>query len=162
MRILGIDPSIRQTGYGIIDADNNRFTLVDCGTITTSANDSMGTRLAALYDDIKHLIETMKPDEMSIEEAFYGANVKTAMVLGQARGVALLCAAQHGLPIGEYAPRKVKLAATGNGGATKEQVQYMVQQQLNLAAPPEPLDASDALAIAMCHHQQLRLAGAAQ
>ena len=157
MRILGIDPSIRRTGYGIIEAVDNRLLLVDCGTIRPPVKADMGQRLAVLYDDLSELIRATAPDEMAIEEAFYGVNVKSALVLGQARGAALLCAAHFGLPIGEYAPRKVKLAATGYGNATKEQVQAMVQTLLALAEPPEPLDASDALAIAICHQQQLVL-----
>ena len=162
MRVLGIDPSIRRTGYGIIDFGNDSMALVDYGTITPPAGLAMGERLAAIFDDVLELITTHQPDEMAIEDAFYGVNVKSAFILGQARGAVLLCAAQHHVPIGEYAPRKVKLAATGNGNASKEQVQHMVQRQLNLADLPEPHDASDALAVALCHHQQLRLIKADQ
>ena len=158
MRILGVDPSIRRTGYGIIEVAENRLLLVACGTIRPPVKADMGQRLAVLYDDLSELIRAAAPDEMAIEEAFYGVNVKSVLVLGQARGAAMLCAARHGLPIAEYAPRKVKMAATGNGNATKEQVQAMVQSLLALHQPPEPLDASDALAIAICHQQQLNLA----
>ena len=160
MRVLGIDPSIRRTGYGIIDFAGDKLALVDHGTISPPTDADMAVRLAVLYDDVMELIKTHQPDEMAIEEAFYGVNVKSAFILGQARGAAMLCGAHHHLPIGEYAPRKIKLAATGNGNASKEQVQFMVQQQLNLSDPPQPHDAADALAVAICHYRQLRLAEA--
>ncbi len=159
MRILGIDPGIRCTGYGLISVDSREPTLVDFGTIKPPPATPIGRRLSVIYDDIAQLIETGEPDELAIEEAFYGVNVKSALILGQARGVVILCAAHHRLPVGEYAPRKVKLATTGNGAAAKEQVQMMVQRILNMDRPPAPLDASDALAVAICHHQQLRLVG---
>ncbi len=158
MRILGLDPGIRCTGYGVIAVHGREPTLVDYGTITPPSSGAMGQRLSVLYDDLAQLIEMTTPDEFAIEATFYGVNVKSALTLGQARGVALLCAAHHRLPTAEYAPRKVKLATTGNGRATKEQVQYMVQRILNMDHVPEPLDASDALAVALCHHQQSRLA----
>lgn len=156
MRILGIDPGIRCTGYGLISVDSREPTLVDYGTITPPTAASIGRRLSVIYDDIAQLIETGAPDELAIEDTFYGVNVKSALILGQARGAAILCAAHHRLPVGEYAPRKVKLATTGNGAAAKEQVQMMVQRILNMDRPPTPMDASDALAVAICHHQQLR------
>jgi crossover junction endodeoxyribonuclease RuvC len=161
MRILGLDPGIRCTGYGIIAVQAREPTLVDYGIITPPSNAPMGQRLSVLYDDLVQLIKLSKPDELAIEATFYGVNVKSALTLGQARGVALLCAAHHGLPISEYAPRKVKLAATGNGRAGKEQVQFMVQRILNMDHLPEPMDASDALAVALCHHQQYSLRGTA-
>jgi len=160
MRILGLDPGIRCTGYGIIAVHGRQPTLVDYGTITPPVDASMGERLSVLYDDLAQLIDMSKPDEFAIEATFYGVNVKSALILGQARGVALLCAAHHRLPAAEYAPRKVKLATTGNGRAAKEQVRYMVQRILNMDHPPQPMDASDALAVALCHHQQSSLAGA--
>jgi len=159
MRILGLDPGIRCTGYGIIDVQGREPTLVDYGTITPPPTASMGERLSTLYDDLTQLIDMSKPDECAIESTFYGINVKSALTLGQARGVALLCAAHHQLPTVEYAPRKVKLATTGNGRAAKEQVRYMVQRILSIDHLPQPIDASDALAVALCHHQQTFLAG---
>lgn len=160
MRILGLDPGIRCTGYGIIAVHSREPTLVDYGTITPPTDATMGERLSVLYDDLAQLIDMTNPDEFAIEATFYGVNVKSALTLGQARGVAILCAAHHRLPTAEYAPRKVKLATTGNGRATKEQVQYMVQRILGLDHLPKPMDASDALAVALCHQQQRRLAGA--
>ena len=159
MRILGIDPGIRCTGYGIISIENNQPQLVDFGTIKPPPESDMGRRLAVIYDDVAQLIDLTYPDEFAIEETFHGVNSKTALILGQARGAALVSAAHHNLPIGQYAPRKVKLAVTGNGRATKDQVQFMIQRILGMDQPPHPLDASDALAVAICHHQQLRLEG---
>ncbi|UCH11654.1 MAG: crossover junction endodeoxyribonuclease RuvC [Fidelibacterota bacterium] len=160
MRILGLDPGIRCTGYGIIAIHGRNPTLVDYGTITPPVKVSMGERLSVLYDDLAQLIDMNRPDEFAIEATFYGVNVKSALTLGQARGAALLCAAHHNLPASEYAPRKVKLATTGNGRAAKEQVQFMVQRILNMDHLPEPMDASDALAVAICHHQQRSQVGA--
>ena len=156
MRILGIDPGIRRTGYGLIAVPGPEPALVDYGIITPPADSEMSRRLAVIYDDLAQLIERSHPDELAIESTFYGANARSALVLGHAKGVALLCAAHHQLPISEYAPRKVKLAATGNGRASKEQVQYMVQAILHMDHLPDPMDASDALAVAICHQQQLR------
>lgn len=154
MRILGLDPGIRCTGYGLIAIHGRQPTLVDYGTIIPASKTSMGMRLSVLYDDLSQLIEMKGPDEVAIESTFYGMNAKSAMILGQAHGVALLCAARHQLPITEYAPRKVKQAITGNGRATKEQVQFMVRNMLRMDHEPQPADASDALAIALCHHHQ--------
>ncbi|MFC1618420.1 crossover junction endodeoxyribonuclease RuvC [Candidatus Neomarinimicrobiota bacterium] len=158
MRILGLDPGIKCTGYGLIAIHGRQPTLVDYGTITPPSETTMGARLSVLYDDLSQLIEMTRPDEVAIEATFYGMNVKSAMILGQAHGVALLCAAHHKLPMAEYAPRKVKLAITGNGRASKEQVQFMVRQILRMDHEPQPLDASDALAIAICHYQQAPIA----
>lgn len=159
MRILGIDPGIRCTGYGLISIDGGQPHLVDFGTIKPPPAATMGERLAVIYDDLDQLIDMTHPDEFAIEEAFHGVNARSALILGQSRGAALVCAAHHHLPIGQYAPRRVKIATTGSGRATKEQVQYMVQRILGIDQPPTPLDASDALAVAICHHQTLRLEG---
>ena len=159
MRILGIDPGIRCTGYGLISIDSGQPHLVDYGTIKPPPAATMGERLAVIYDDLDQLIDLTHPDEFAIEEAFHGVNARSALILGQSRGAALVCAAHHHLPIGQYAPRRVKIATTGSGRATKEQVQYMVQRILGIDQPPTPLDASDALAVAICHHQTLRLEG---
>jgi crossover junction endodeoxyribonuclease RuvC len=114
MRILGLDPGIRCTGYGIIAVHSRNPTLVDYGTITPPTDVSMGERLSVLYDDLAQLIDMSQPDEFAIEATFYGVNVRSALTLGQAKGAALLCAAHHKLPTTEYAPRKIKLATTGN------------------------------------------------
>ena len=128
MRILGIDPGIRCTGYGLISIDGGQPHLVDYGTIKPPPAATMGERLAVIYDDLDQLIDMTHPDEFAIEEAFHGVNARSALILGQSRGAALVCAAHHHLPIGQYAPRRVKIATTGRGRATKEQVQDMVQR----------------------------------
>lgn len=156
MRIIGIDPGIRCTGYGIITVGKGDPQVVDYGTIKPPVSGSIGDRLAVLYDDLDHLIKKYPVDAFAIEDSFFGVNVRSALVLGHARGAALLCASHNQLQSSEYAPRKVKLAVTGNGRATKEQVQFMVQRILGMEQAPSPLDASDALAVAICHHQQLR------
>lgn len=155
MRILGLDPGIRCTGYGLIAIHGRRPTLVDYGTITPSSDASTGERLSELYNDLSQLMEMTKPDKVAIESTFYGLNAKSAMILGQAYGIAILCAAHQRLPVVEYAPRKVKLALTGNGRASKEQVQFMVRQILKMDHVPQPLDASDALAIALCLYHNI-------
>ena len=157
MRILGIDPGIRRTGYGIIESKGGRLELIDFGTIQPPVDGTMGERLSTIYDDVSELIRTHEPASLAIETSFFGVNAKSAMILGQARAAALLAGAHAKLIIGEYAPRKIKAATTGSGRASKEQVQHMVQGILNMQQLPTPLDASDALAIAICHHQQSTL-----
>ena len=158
MRILGIDPGLRRTGFGIIANDDLKPVVVDYGTISPPTSADLGERLLVVYDDITKIIADYGPDEIAIEDSFYGVNARSALLLGQAKGVALLAVAQRRLRAWEYAPRKVKLATTGNGRATKTQVQYMVQRILGMDHLPKPLDASDALAVAICHEQNLRLA----
>ncbi|MFC1746934.1 crossover junction endodeoxyribonuclease RuvC [Candidatus Neomarinimicrobiota bacterium] len=156
MRIIGIDPGIRSTGYGVIEVTGRYPGLVDYGIMTPPTDAPMAARLGALYQDLAQLIELLNPDDMAIEAAFHGVNAKSTLILGQARGAALVCSAQYKLTCYEYAPRKVKMAVTGNGRATKEQVQSMVQRILNMDQLPAPLDASDALAVALCHQQQFQ------
>ncbi len=138
-------------GTGLVDYENNSFILVDFAVIKPRPSDSLAKRLEFLYSGLMEKIKVFEPDVLSIEEAFYGANARTALVMGHVRGAAMVCGRQAGLPVFEYAARKVKSSITGNGAATKEQVQFMVQRLLGLKAPPTPFDASDALAIALCH-----------
>ena len=152
MRILGIDPGTARLGYGIIDAGDG-YAAVDFGTIETSAKDTMAQRLLQLHQALTHLIATHAPVAMAIEQLFFSRNVTTAIAVGQARGVAMLAAAQAGLPVTEYTPAEVKQAISGYGNADKQQVQFMVQLLLELDAVPHPDDAADALAIALCHGQ---------
>ncbi|MFH2055380.1 MAG: crossover junction endodeoxyribonuclease RuvC [bacterium] len=153
MRILGIDPGLQVTGFGLLEAEGDSITCHECGTITTSAG-AMASRLRTIFLGVRELLERFEPQEVAIEEGFYGRNVKVAMGLGQARGVVLLACALAGLPIVEYSPREVKLSTVGNGAASKEQVSFMITSLLRLAEPPEPLDISDALAVAYCHLQR--------
>lgn len=157
MRILGIDPGLRCTGYGLIDIKGQQSKLIQYGAIRTNADLPFARRLQTVYDDISEVIQEYSPDEFAIEEAFYSKNARTALQLGHVRGVAMLAAMHGGLPVSEYAARKIKMSITGRGSASKEQVQYMVVNLLHLEKPPTPLDASDALACALCHQQQLHL-----
>ena len=152
MRIIGIDPGTARLGFGIIDAGDG-YAAVDYGTIETSAKVAMAQRLLELYEALTHLITTHSPESMAIEQLFFSRNVTTAIAVGQARGVALLAAAQAGIPVTEYTPAEVKQAISGYGNADKQQVQFMVQLLLELDTVPYPDDAADALAVALCHGQ---------
>ena len=152
MRIIGIDPGTARLGFGIIDAGDG-YAAVDYGTIETSAKVAMAQRLLELYEALTHLITTHSPESMAIEQLFFSRNVTTAITVGQARGVALLAAAQAGIPVTEYTPAEVKQAISGYGNADKQQVQFMVQLLLELDTVPYPDDAADALAVALCHGQ---------
>jgi len=150
MIILGIDPGTAVTGYGVIRAVNNTVSWVDAGVIVTNTSMPLHQRLMTIYDGIRGKIEEHSPGRVSIEEAFYGKNVHTTLVLGHARGVAMLAAAQRGCEVAEYSPREIKKAVTGSGNAAKEQVEYMVKMLLKPPAGNMKQDAYDALAVAMC------------
>lgn len=158
MKILGIDPGLVQTGYGIITINNNSPQIVDYGVVKPTVNDGLASRLLTIFEDVSEIISIHKPSIFSIEDVFYGKNAKSALRLGQARGAAMVAAASAGLSIHEYSARKIKQAVTGNGNAHKEQVQFMVKATLKMDKLPKPIDASDALASALCHFQQFRLA----
>ena len=158
MRILGIDPGLVHTGYGIITINNNDPQIVDYGVVKPIVNEELASRLLTIFEDVSEIINMHKPSIFSIEDVFYGKNAKSALRLGQARGAAMVAAASAGLSIHEYSARKIKQAVTGNGNAHKEQVQFMVKATLKMDKLPEPIDASDALATALCHFQQFRLA----
>ncbi len=151
MRILGVDPGYAIVGVGTIDYEGNRFRVVDYGAITTEAGEDMFDRLKAIYDEITKLIEYVKPDVMAIEELFFQNNQKTAINVAQARGVLVLAAKNHAIPVFEYTPLQVKQAVVGYGRAEKKQVQQMTKTILNLSEVPKPDDTADALAIAVCH-----------
>ena len=151
MIILGIDPGIATTGYGVIERNNGRVTALDYGCVLTPKQDTQPARLSQLYTHIGQLLSQVNPDIVAIEKLFFNTNVTTAMNVGQARGVVMLAAEQHNLPIAEYTPLQVKMAVCGYGRAKKPQVQQMVAGLLKLSAPPRPDDAADALAIAVCH-----------
>ena len=157
MNILGIDPGLGTTGYGIISNINNEMELVDFGTIKTSPKDSLSKRLKIIFDDISELIIKYKPSIFSIEEIFYSNNVKSSLLLGHARGVAIAAAATNDIIVYEYSAKKIKQSLTGNGNAHKEQVKFMVKNLLKLQEAPKSHDASDALAIAICYILQNKL-----
>lgn len=151
MRILGIDPGYAILGWGVIDVVGNRFSVVDYGSILTDTKMEMPARLQVLYNGLTELIHKYKPDDASIEQLFFNSNAKTAILVGEARGVAVLACANGNLNIGEYTPLQIKQALVGYGRADKKQVQYMVKTMLNLKSVPKPDDTADALAAAICH-----------
>ena len=153
MLIFGIDPGSRATGYGLIEAEGNRYRCITHGAIRPAGHGKMefARRLYTIYRELDHLIETHRPDVVVVEEVFHAVNAQTALKLGQVRGIALLAAAQYDIPIYEYSPLRVKQAIVGFGRAEKQQIQLMVKTLLNLKEVPQPHDAADALAVALCH-----------
>jgi crossover junction endodeoxyribonuclease RuvC len=158
MRVLGIDPGTAITGYGVVEEKGGELKALAFGAIRTSAKQPLPTRLHAVYRGVKELALEWKPSAAAVEELFFSSNVRTAMSVGQARGVALLALADAGLSVAEYTPLTVKQAVTGYGGADKAQVQEMVRLLLGLAEAPKPDDAADALAVAICHLNSVSLA----
>jgi len=151
MIILGVDPGTAITGYGIIHVEGNRFNPLDYGCIYTEADIGSERRLKIIYEKVCTLQEQYRPDQMAVEELFFNKNIRTALSVGQARGVILLAAALKGIKVSEYTPLQVKQAVVGYGRAHKQQVQQMVKIFLNLKEIPKPDDAADALAVAICH-----------
>jgi crossover junction endodeoxyribonuclease RuvC len=152
MRVMGIDCGTEWTGYGVVDTDRSGELYSVChGAIHLSKRDSLPHRLTIIFNRLLELIDEHHPEVVAIEEVFHAVNSQTALKLGQVRGVALLAAATRKVAIAEYSPLSVKSAVCGYGRADKEQVQFMVTRLLRLAKPPEPTDASDALAVAICH-----------
>ena len=151
MRVFGIDPGSVRTGYGCVDSDGTRHRLVTCGALSVARQTGLPDRLRAIHDGLLDQLRTFKPDCVAIESLFHAHNVKSALVLGHARGVAVLASVEAGVPLIEYSPSEIKMAVTGYGRAEKRQLQQMVQLLLGLDAPPSPHDASDALAVAICH-----------
>ena len=152
MRVIGIDPGTALLGFGVIDVDDQPD-LVDYGAIATASDIAMPSRLLALHAAVSELLDCFHPEVMAIEQLFFARNVTTAISVGQARGVALLAAAQHGVPVVEYTPSQIKQAIAGYGKADKPQMQEMVRLLLGLRDVPHPDDAADALAVALCHGQ---------
>ena len=151
MTILGIDPGIATTGYGVILKEGQNLTALDYGVITTTPNTPPPDRLHHIYEEINRLFDLHHPDILVTERLFFAKNETTAFGVGRTIGVALLAAAQRGVDWIEYTPPQVKQAVVGYGAAEKKQIQYMIQRLLNLANPPKPDDAADALAVAICH-----------
>jgi len=158
MRVIGVDPGSRACGYGVLESANGKIKHLTSGTIIPPQKGSLPERLRAIYKEIVDIIETHSPDCMSIEEVFFAKNAKSALKLGQARGVALLAAANSGMDIYEYAPTSIKLALTGNGRAKKPEVQKMVSYIIGVIEGMSN-DSSDALAIAICHINSTRKIG---
>lgn len=154
--ILGIDPGLATTGYGIIIKKNNNLSVINCGVISTEAKLQFAQRLEKIHQELNKIIKKYKPDVISIEELFFAKNVKTALLVGQARGVVMLTAMRAKVEIYEYTPLQVKQALTGYGRADKNQIQQMVKVLLKLKEIPKPDDAADALAVAICCANSLR------
>jgi crossover junction endodeoxyribonuclease RuvC len=152
MRVLGIDCGGAYTGYGVVEIHTGgRLSCLTCGAIKLSTREALPRRLARIFTQLGEIIAEHQPDQVAIEDVFYALNVKSALKLGQVRGVAMLAAAAAGLEVAEYSPLTIKSSVVGYGRAEKQQVQHMVTRLLQLAQAPEPMDASDALAIAICH-----------
>ena len=157
MRVLGIDPGTMVTGFGVVDDIRGKLSSVSFGTIEGKRKDSFPDRLKMMFDGLNKAIKDYKPDQIVLESAFYGKSVKAAIKIGEARGVAILCAALADIPLFEYAPTEIKRAVVGVGNAQKVQVSKMVKILLSLSEVPEKYDATDALAIAICHCHRMKL-----
>ncbi len=155
MLICGVDPGTAVTGYGVIRVEGSRATWVASGVVRPPAKVELAEKLQAIYDRLLEIMTIHRPDHVCIEEAFYAKNVHTTLVLGHARGVAMLAARKSGAAIAEFSPRAVKKAVVGNGGATKEQVSYMVRVLLSPREGHDQVDACDALAVALCGMSQI-------
>ncbi len=151
MIILGVDPGLLHTGWGVIEAQGSRMTARAYGCIDTKSGDDIGQRLQVIHQGIIDVIATYHPDQCALEDVFFGIDAKAAFSVGEARAAIILAAAQFALPLGQYPPRQVKQVVVGVGGAEKEQVTYMVHRQLGLDHDPRPDHCSDALAIALAH-----------
>lgn len=158
MIILGIDPGLANTGWGVVEHVGSGFRCLAYGCVTTPAAETTAARLARIHGEIRAVIDRYGPTQAAVESVYFGTNAKTAFATGQARGVALLATANAGLELGEYGPGEIKMAVVGTGGADKQQVQYMVRAILGLPKDPQPDHAADALAAAICHAHRRVLA----
>ncbi|MBM4447475.1 MAG: crossover junction endodeoxyribonuclease RuvC [Chloroflexi bacterium] len=154
MRVLGIDPGTLNLGYGVVDEEAGGMVMVVCGVLSLPSKVPVERRLSSLYEKLCEIVARYKPDEVAIEEPFVAGNARSALAIGRAQATAILAAAKENLPIFRYLPTQVKQQVTDYGNSSKEQVQEMVRLQLGLAQPPQPSDAADALAVAICHFHQ--------
>jgi len=161
VKVFGIDPGSARTGYGCVQSDGTRHRMIACGAITIPAAHSFPEKLKIIHVELGALLARHQPDIVAIENLFHAVNARSALKLGHARGVAMLAAVEAGVPIFEYTPAEVKQSVVGYGRAEKGQVQSMIQLLLGLSDPPTPFDASDALAIAVCHLHRMNLRGVA-
>ena len=162
MRVMGIDPGLARCGYGVIEQKNGTAKALIVGTARAPSGQTPSVQLMNLCLTLERVIEKFEPDAIAVERLFFNSNARTAIRVGQASGVALLAAAECGVPVHEYTPTEVKRAVTGVGNATKDQVGYMVQKLLRLTESPDSADAADALALAICHAHSAKLRGAAE
>jgi len=157
MKVLGIDPGTVILGYGVIESTDDRVTLVDCGALTAPARSPIGERLSCLYNKLSEVVARYQPDAVAVEQPFMAKNVRAALAIGKAQAVAILAAANRGIPTYEYTPAQVKQRVADYGASSKEQIQEMVRLQLGLSEVPQPSDAADALAVALCHLSEMHL-----
>jgi len=157
MRVLGVDPGTVTMGYGVIDSHDDDLSLIDCGALTTSERSPIGERLCYLYRELLCLIQNYQPDTVAVEQPFVASNARSALAIGRAQAIALLAAATQDIPTREYTPAQVKQSVANYGASSKAQVQEMVRLQLNLKEIPQPDDAADALAVAICHLREVHL-----
>lgn len=155
MRVLGLDPGSRHTGFGIVDGEGNRYRCVKSGRVAPPGRFDLPHRLHAIAERVGELMNEHAPDCVAVEEAFFHESVRSTLVLGHVRGVLLVAAIARGIPLAEYSPREIKLSVAGNGGASKDQVSFMIRRLLGVTGAMSP-DAADALAVAMCHHHRAR------
>ncbi len=159
MRVLGIDPGTVVLGYGVIDSGQGHVTMIDCGAITAPPRSPIGERLAYLYQHLLEIVTQQKPDVLAVEQPFFSKNARSAIAIGQAQAIAILTASNNGIPVFEYPPARVKQSVAGYGVGSKEQVQIMVRLHLGLREVPQPTDATDALAVALCHLNETHVSG---
>jgi crossover junction endodeoxyribonuclease RuvC len=157
MKILGIDPGTITTGYGVIESRDNDISLIKYGALNTNSRSPIGERLSFLYNKLINIIGTFQPDAIAVEQPFVAKNVRSAFAVGRAQAVAILAAANNKVPCYEYTPREIKQRVANYGASSKEQIQQMVMLQLGLTQVPDPNDAADALAAALCHLQVIHL-----
>lgn len=157
MKILGIDPGTIVMGYGVIESVPDKLILIDYGAITTPSRSSIGERLSYLYRHLTEIVSRHQPDSMAVEQPFVAKNVKSALAIGRAQAIAILAAANRNIPVYEYSPTQIKQRVANYGASSKEQIQQMVKLQLGLAEAPQPADAADALAVALCHLSETHL-----
>lgn len=155
MIILGVDPGTLNTGFAVIEGIGSKLKLLESGVLKIPPKKSLPLRLKMIFDKLTEIIEKFLPDEFAIETAFYSKNIQSTLKLGHARGVSMLAAVNKQLPVTEYSPREVKKSVVGTGAASKEQVRYMVCRLLKLKTIPKPFDISDAMGVALCHHNKL-------
>jgi len=157
VRVLGIDPGTVAMGYGIVESRNEEVALVDCGALDCPARSPIGERLSILYHGLEQIILRYQPDAVAVEQPFVAKNIKSTLAIGKAQAVAILAAANRGIPVCEYTPTQVKQRVANYGASSKEQIQEMVRLQLGLSEVPRPSDAADALAVALCHLCEVHL-----
>ena len=157
MRVLGVDPGTVVMGYGVVEGRDDEIALVDCGALVSPKNSPIGERLSYLYNELMGIIRRHRPEVVVVEQPFVAKNARSALAIGRAQAVALLAAANEGIPTGEYTPTQVKQRVSNYGASSKEQIQEMVKLQLGLSQVPQPNDAADALAVAICHLREIHL-----